>query len=260
MTDDSLRDWPRPHFQPAGGHAFLFYLVFGKVDVQAGLSRSKYRTEGPPAFDLMKYSRQEHPQVFESWLSGYLWDRLRVEDPELASSIEACDECIAIRGDVEDPENLNYLRDIVGFLQYCLDNGGIGIHDPQMFDGWSAAEWSERFFESGEALPRRHVTLLESDEDDGTKWYHTRGLRKFGRPDISVKGVPPEYENAVQDLCNRFIEYQSFGGVIEEGREVVLKPLPAGGVAHHRGDLEDPDFNNVHIAIEWPEGLIGAGS
>jgi hypothetical protein len=74
-------------------------------------------------------------------------------------------------------------------------------------------------------VPRQHVVILTSEDPDDAllTWLHTRGLRKFGRPDLSVRRVPPQDREAVIDLFDRFIEFQTFGGVIEEGQEVRLR-------------------------------------
>ncbi len=80
---------------------------------------------------------------------------------------------------------------------------------------WSPAEWRERAFEPAGPVPRHHAVILVSEEpEQGGKWYHTRGMRKFGRPDVSVHGVTPELEAGVEDLLNRFIELLAFGGVV----------------------------------------------
>ena len=83
--------------------------------------------------------------------------------------------------------------------------------------------------------------------------FHTRGMRKFGRPDLSVRGVNPAYQELAIELCNRFIELQAFGHVIPEGQKVRLKGLPDGMTCRHSGSFEDPDFNNTHVEIEWPK-------
>ena len=31
------------------------------------------------------------------------------------------------------------------------------------------------------------------------------------------------------------------------------RSLPDGMHVYHRGSLEDPDFNSVHIEVVWPE-------
>jgi hypothetical protein len=77
-------------------------------------------------------------------------------------------------------------------------------------------------------------------------------MRKFGRPDLSSHNVPTRYREAVIDLIERFIEFQALGGVIAEGQEISMKRLPSGMTCRHGGDLDDPDFNNVHVEITPP--------
>jgi hypothetical protein len=100
---------------------------------------------------------------------------------------------------------------------------------------------------------RKQVTILVSDEPDGTHWLHTRGMRKFGRPDLSFHKVGSQYEQPAIDLLNRFILLQAQGGLIPENKEIQISALPAGLTCHHEGRLDDPDFNNVHVEIRWPK-------
>jgi hypothetical protein len=167
---------------------------------------------------------------------------------------------MVLRGSQPDPPTLDYLRDSVGLLTYVLDCGGCAVYDPQSFDWCPPDRWRHRVFEPAGPVPRHHVVILISDEEEHQQpdpsvrspvWFHTRGMRKFGRPDLSVHDVPPDHVDAVTDLCNRFIELQAFGGVIPEGQEVRMAALPPGGVARHGGSLDDPDFNNVHVEIVW---------
>jgi hypothetical protein len=61
--------------------------------------------------------------------------------------------------------------------------------------------------------------------------------------------VKAEWKSAAIEVCNRLIELQALGGIIEEGRAVVAPGFPDGFTCHHRGTPDDPDFNNVHVAI-----------
>jgi hypothetical protein len=161
-------------------------------------------------------------------------------------------ECGVLRGEIPDPPDLNYLRDVIGLTTYLLDNGGFAVADPQQFELYDAKRWHREIFDPGTANVAKHVKILFSDDADG-RWYHTRGLRKFGRPDLSVHGVPKEYGEAAIELCNRFIQMQALGGWIPEGQEVRMKSLPPDLRCHHAGSLDDPDFNNVHVEIVWPK-------
>jgi hypothetical protein len=78
-------------------------------------------------------------------------------------------------------------------------------------------------------------------------------MRKFGRPDISVRFVPAQHRAAITALCNRFIEMQALGALIPEGQEITMQDLPPGMRAHHWGGMDDLAFNNVHIEIAWPD-------
>jgi hypothetical protein len=127
-----------------------------------------------------------------------------------------------------------------------------------MFCWWEPDVWKRRIFEPAAPVPRHHVVILTSEEEsvvpqsDALLWFHTRGMRKFGRPDLSIHNVPPRYHDAIIDLCERFIEFQAFGGVISPDYEIRMRSLPSGMTCRHEGDVEDPDFNNVHVEITPP--------
>lgn len=138
----------------------------------------------------------------------------------------------------------------MGLLTFLLDHGGITVYDPCMFHWWEPEEWRHRIFDPAGPVPRHHVVILTSEElNPALTWFHTRGMRKFGRPDLSIHNVPARRNDAIIDLIERFIELQAFGGIIEEGQAIRMKSLPAGMTCHHEGDLDDPDFNNVHVEI-----------
>jgi hypothetical protein len=254
---NELASWPRPHFTPGGGDALLFYAVFGDFDLKAPLSRSKYRTSGMPDWlQLQHYDRAKQPEVIAGYQGGKVWEVLRRDSPVTAEEAEKAPQCVGLRAEVPDPPTLDYFRDTVGVITWLLDAGGVSVYDPQMLWLWPADEWRDEAFGPGEPSPDHHTTIMVSPEDGGTSWYHTRGMRKYGRPDLSVRGVGPKHADAVSLVIERFIELQALGGVIREGSEIHSKVLPAGGVCRHAGDPDDPDFNNVHVELKWPAGAL----
>jgi hypothetical protein len=177
---------------------------------------------------------------------------LAEDDPALVTAVTSAPNCVIVMGSVPDPQDLNYLRDTVGVLTAMWDAGAVAIFDMQSFRWFSKARWLSEIFEPAAAVPRQHVSILWSEER-GRLWIDTRGMRKFGRPDVSVSGVPPGSREAVIDLCNRFIEMMAFGAIVPEGQDVRMKTLPTGLQCHHAGSVDDPDFNNVHLEIRWPK-------
>ena len=252
MIDD-IHDWQRPHFRAGGGDAFLFYVMFGPIPSDFTISRGDYHFDGiPDGVQLTGYNPNTHPEVLDNLREGFLWEQLQNDDPALATVIGEQTEGLKLIGPVQDPVDLNYFRNVVGLIQWLFDQGGVGLYDPFRFFWWTPDQWRRDAFESESGSPRQHVVTLVSEDDDG-EWIHTRGLRKFGRPDLSVHKVPREHRDAIFDMLNRFIEFQALGGVIDEGQEIRMDTLPGGMTCHHGGDVDDPDFNNVHVEITWAD-------
>lgn len=245
--------WPRPHFIPGGGNAFLFYVVFVEEPATWAVSGSAYRTTGiPPGLDVMAYGPGGNPQVIDGFREGPLGDRLADQAPDLVAPVTEARGCVVFRGQIADPETLDYHRDLIGLLQWLADQGAAAILDMTAAEWWSPEAWRVRVFEPARPLPHRHVTIYVSPEESGRFWLHTRGMLKYGRPDVSIRDVPNDRQESAAEIVNRFIEFQALGGVVAEGQAVSMDGVPQGMVARHGGDVEDPDFNNRHVAFDWP--------
>jgi hypothetical protein len=243
--------WPRKYFEAGGGDPYLFYVVYGDIDPNATLSGSKYRCQGiPDGLKVQAYGPNVNPEVCTKFRDGLLWEELKNGNPDFASVIQSQSTCIILSGTFRDPSTLDYLRDTVGLITHFLDNGGVAVFDPQTFKWWSPCEWRSEIFDPASPVPLRHAIVLISEDENGLEWIHTRGLRKFGRPDISFPRVEAEFRNGAIELCNRFIEFQAYGGVIAEGQAIKMKSLPTGLRCFHHGGLDDPSFNNFHVTIE----------
>jgi len=240
--------WARPRFQPSGGSAMIFYALYGVFPQSIQVSGEKYRTVGVPKGVRIKKVTREDKADFPFTGAG-ISRLLQRQNSELAAAIQKAPECLILTGEVEDPPDLNYLRDSIGLATYFMDEGGEALIDPQKLGLYSRDSWHQEIFEPEPPRLLNHAVIMVSPEPLGTKWIHTRGLRKFGRPDISIPGVSLVYEDAFLDLCNRLILLQAEGAVIAEGEQVQLDTLPFPLTCHHDGNPDDPDFNNVHVEI-----------
>ncbi len=249
MTPHELEHWHRPHLSGAGGEAHLDLRVHGRLDDRLSVSRTRHRCEGlPPGFDLQVYEAAKHPEVVSFDRSGYFGRSLGRLPSSVIADVERASHVAVLRGRTSATTTLDYLRDAVGLIQALLDTGGVAVFDPLILDGWSASQWRDEVFAPAGPVPTRHATILVSDEPGGTKWFHTRGMLEFGRPDLSVRGVDGALEERVVELCNRFIEYQALGAVVPDGQVIRMPGLPAW-TCRTVGSLEDPDFNNRRIEI-----------
>lgn len=247
-----LTAWDRPYYQPGGGDAFLFYVVYGEFDLSRPLSRSKYRCSGiPEGLDIGKHSLAEGGE--KPFADDYFLTLLQ-EQPALAAQVLAAPQWVTLSGEITDPPTLGYLKDAIGIVTWLLDVGGVGVVDPQILAWREADAWRQQVFAPEAFDPYRETALICSAEEDGsgTDWLHSRGLRKFGRPDLSIHRVTRGERPTMHDLLNRFLGLLTLGGTIAEGQEVRVPGVPPGTVCRYAGDLDDPDFNNLHVEIVRP--------
>jgi hypothetical protein len=255
-----LPRWPRPNFVRGGGNPFLHFAAFGTIVLQPPLDRLTYRAAGVPSgFELLLYDRRKQPKAFEALAASQAWKLAQSESPELAAAAQSAPHFALLRGHAADPDSLDYLRDAVGIVQYLCHRGATAIFDPQTYQFWHPSDWHDRLFAPAAAVPHEHVIILETpadDDDDGT-WFHTRGLRKFGRPDLSAHHVRDHHRDKITELFNHYVDYLASGGILTTGDRVTLDGLPPGGVLALDARLDHPEFLNAHLSINWP---VNAGS
>lgn len=254
--------WQRPYHEPSGarGDALLFYVLFGNfADLDKfDLDRERYPTTGlPPGGTLDIYPNDNKPSgAFAAFLAGHLGILLDKDQPQIAPAVRAAPSCIRLLAAVPDPADLVYLRDTLGLVTALLFDAGRGVAvlDALALRWLTPVEWKAELWEPDAPQSTHHTTILVDEEEpergaQRSVWVHTRGLRKFGRPDISVRRVTQDRFDLVVALCNRFIELQARGGLIPEGQPIRIPDAPTDWLCRHRGNYDDPDFNNVHVEI-----------
>ena len=259
MDQTKLSSWPRERFVAGNGDATLYYRVYGNLDLSRPLSQIQYRCAGvPQGLELRRIDRTS--PAFEEVLGEPMSKVLRQTFAQLDEEHEASQNAVLMLGTFQDPPTLDYFRDTIGLITWMLDSGGRFVYDPQQLRCWSAEAWRKQVFDLARPAPLLHCVVLVSEDDDGTRWYHTRGLRQYGRPDVSIRHVPEQFWAGAEEVCKRFIEYLAQGAVAEDGCEVRVRGFPRCAV-RHAGGLEDPDFNNRHIEIDLVEdGQIAEGN
>lgn len=248
--------WPRPRWHDSGDEAFLLWFVFGDFDTDFRIDAPKYRTRGTPAgVEVVRYKNA----ALEKWdgypLAGTLGRVLYEENSRLFERAKKAGDCVMLRGSLADPSDLDALRDLVGTITALTDLGAVAVVDPQMLSMFDASTWRRRYFGDDAFVARDHVLILCNDDERhaGRLHVHTRGLRKFARPDLGIRNVPPAAANIAGELAERFVEFQALGGIVEDGHRVEMEGAPADMSVRHAGALDDDEFNNRHLALRWPD-------
>lgn len=244
-------DWSRPHWTRDEAKAMLLYFVFGSFAAEPELDLGAHGSEGLPVGMEM---RRIPKAMLAHWdghpLRGALGEILRDTDPAAFESARTAPECLMLRGELPDSGSLTYLRDSLGIVAALLDAGGVAVVDPQALQIFSADAWRTRYAGSAAADSRNHVLILCSGGDEQYAWIKTRGMRKFARPDISIRRVPREQAQQAGATAAHLAELEmrgmrfGDGSTIDTGDHVSLSVTRAGS-------LDDPEFSNEHLELVW---------
>jgi hypothetical protein len=222
----AMEDWSRPAFEPGGGDATLFYLAFGALGpvrlppTPAGLSLTVHpQGEGLWVEPLVAASEGEH--------GG---------QPQLAAGVRGAPDFAVLRGRRMDPPDLAHLRDAEAVLAALLDAGATAVLDVEARRWWSPDGFRREVLTGLRPAVRAHVSVRSREGR-----VETRGLRKFGRPDLRLHRVPPGDLPEALRLCWSLVERLARGA----------RPAPdlsAGRLRLH------PSAEPGHPALEaeWP--------
>jgi len=247
-------DLERPYYQRTDRHPYLFYAVMGAKAEELHISRSRHHVEEmPEGVALSGLQRPKHSGCMDELLGGTLGKILDERDHDLYEKARAARSWLVVRGEAQKDDTLEYLRSAVGFVQAAVETGAAAVLDLQTLELYSPEAWERKVF-SWKFHPFCHVIAMISPEEGGTLWLHTRGMRKFGRPDIGMTGVPQGGLEQAKAAVDQMIFYSAQGALFE--RPVKLHTAMGGACTvcpELDGDSEDPDFNNDHYSLRWED-------
>jgi len=245
--------WQRPHWQASDEKILLQFYVFGKFDAVRVPSQD-YGSPGLPPGLTATSHRHADLRSWEGYpLKGAMGRMYKADAPRAYQRALDAPEVMVVRGTLEDSAATGYLRDTLGVLAGMLDIGGVAILDPQILGLLDAAAWRRHYLIRDGAPIRHHLLILcDGESEPGRSWIHTRGMRKFGRPDVSIHHVPDAAIDRAGLLCEQLVELQVLGAHFAEGQRLDVEGVSAGAVVHLGGSLEDPQFNNTFVELTWP--------
>ena len=183
--------------------------------------------------------------------SGSSWDKIQQEQPALASAVEGASLAVTLHGTIVAQDSLDYLKEAIDIMASLVELGAVGVLDVITGTWYDADSWASMVEQGSIFNPFDHVLTEQVSEAEGSVWIKTRGLRKFARPDLSIRGVKADDVAQASKMIDRFINHLTLGGVLEHEREIQME----GWEAKYRplevqGGPEDPDFHNTYVEFE----------
>jgi hypothetical protein len=247
-----VRDWSRPLWREPGTIPVrLDYRVYGRYDGAARPDLAAHRSRGLPR----GVAADAAPVDAGDLLRGPLAAAFASDAATLAAA-RSTPHVLRVHGEFADQTSLDYLRDVVGFIAALAPLGALAVLDVLMPRLWPMARWRADVHVPDRPVLHEHVAIWRAPDPASADRVElsTRGLRRFGRPDVLLANIPEPRLADAHRVIERCVDFQVAGGRIASGRELVMKDVPAGLVARWDGRLDDPRFNNLHIALRWPDG------
>ena len=270
--------WPRPHYRPsASSRPSLFYLVFGERPASDDLNVSRVRHHVDrlqPELAVSRHPRETDPAWFDGWFSSAIGLEIpRVFGADGAPAVYDAKHVAAVRGDFVDQDSLAYLRNTIGVVSAVAEAANaVAILDAHALTWWTPAEWRRRFVDASAFRIADHIFIAVSDDPRYRPglWTHTRGMRKFGRPELQVKHLPGAYDEsnpAIREsgnLLGGLANYLAGGAVVEDGDTMRLDSFDSSIVFFESPDGSMPEHAKDGVMLEVCDidpatGLSSAG-
>lgn len=232
MSEAIVPDWPRPHHEPSPARAELLYLVLGDPPEHLNVKRARHHVDSlePEHLVVSKHARADDPAWFDAWLTGPMSYGL---DPVFdADRVRAAKRLSVVRGSFPDPPSLAYLRNTIGIVSAIAESGTdtLAIFDAYALTWWRPGEWRQRFVDASAFRITDHLFIAVTDDPRRRPglWTHTRGMKKFARPELHAQHLPGPYDVANPairhsgDILTGLAHHLALGAQVVEGQVMHL--------------------------------------
>ena len=212
--------WRRSSFHPGGApNVFqLFCFSSGPLKGEVPMSAGRF---GLPTPEVMKELevRELTREMDSAWFDGFRSGSLRAIATQAlgdVSALDAATQLTAVLISRPDAADLAHLQAGWAVAQWLVARGVTVLLDAQTNRFWKGEEVADWPAIRPFALSTDVNVVVEAEPTSPTATIHTRGMQKFGRPDLVVRDVPGERWDAVAGLV------RALAGQLADG--LVLRP------------------------------------
>jgi len=249
MSDTNL-NWSRPLLEPGGSGARIIYFIPGSFTFPLTISRSRHRTDGPPeGIQVIAHVREDVQEWWDQSFEGFVNKDFADRDKATFERVKSAPQAVVVIGETNETDSLMYLRSCIGLAQAACDAGGIAVHDMEGYRWYTPNEWKTKIFDPDIPRIQDQIYILANPNDDDPKLYyfHTQGMRKFGRPDLAVENVQENEWSAIEDFFFTLTDAQMRGKVLKDGEKLPIPSLNNSFSFKLKDGNEDPLFNNMYL-------------
>lgn len=176
----------QPPAHPRAPHVMLVAFTRGPLGGDVPLSAQTFGAtqDALAACELRTIERGADPAWFDGWRQGSLRAIAKADLGDDLAALDAADHAHVILSEPAAAADLAYLQAAWALARYAAARGAAVVVDVHAMTYYPAA----RLQSAGEPLDvAREVRVIyetDSQRADGAHALHTRGMRKFGAPDL----------------------------------------------------------------------------
>jgi hypothetical protein len=248
---------------PGGPPAQVFLACFSELPAPKQMTLEADRLGIPPpgaprGMAVSSLTAEEAPDFFAGFLREGPLRGLALRDlgTEVFARLRMTRHCHRIQARVPDPPTLGYLQAAWGMARWFVERGACAVLDGHALR-WTAGDAilrlaPDRPFD----LTREIMTVFETEPTPGHGHVaHTRGMVKFGRPDLVIARIErrDEADTAHRRLMS-VAHALALGARMRAGETVSIGGGPTLALEEVRAGVNAPDLNLENEAL-----LLGAG-
>lgn len=192
------RVWAREGYVTGGGVGQIALIALSTTRLPDPLPVSRSRHGMPDEADsagavaLVARDRSDDPAWFAAQVLAPFADLIATDlGPSAAATALAAEHAYVIEAEIDDPDDLGHVQAAWALAKCVCEEGAAIVIDVYAARAHLGSEIAglgpDRAFDV-----MHEVTLFFEELDAGTVGAWTMGLRKFGRPDLVLLGVPAE--------------------------------------------------------------------
>jgi hypothetical protein len=218
--------WRRDSYVTGGGMAevALIALSSAKLPDPLPVSRTRHGMpddgDGAQSVALVARDRIEDPAWFADQVLAPFTELIATDlGPSAAAAALAAEHAYVIEAQLDDPDDLGHVQAVWALAKCVCEEGAAVVIDVYAARAHLGSEIAalapDRAFDV-----MREVTLFFDEQPDGTLAAWSLGLRKFGRPDLVLLGIPPDAATEAALILRDVAATLAAGDRIEPGDRV----------------------------------------
>ena len=250
--------WTRPQHEPMGRTASVILFAFARapLDLSRALSRSRHGL--PEGFDFDTLDISQHQRADSpDWFAGFLTPEMQgVAERDVgaeAAQLPLASTAYSVQIETLEPPDLGYLQGAWAAARFLCECGADLVADAHAIRWRSAQQVLARDPASPFAIEQEISLVFETEPTDDLGYLtHTRGMAKFGRPDVLLLGATPADADVCGALLNGLAIRGAEGAALEAGQSVAPRGLTPRMLRSYEPGFAHPQvhLNNDGLVLD----------